>query len=1324
MSLNRSTRFSLPLIGKSLLVVCMLMGSSRMYAQDTNLDTPNLSFENGSLEGWEQYLGGYYMDPNDDSTYKYTEWTPVINSENIEIVNGDRTSQDPVISCWDLPTNPDGITPVRVGANKNGESYTYNQSHRTGGRSWAQTEKLVYSFVVTENTTLLSYRFAVVLHCPDLVKQANQRAEHSGNGLPTFSINIVLEDTVTGLRTNLPCGNISVRGDSENRSSLKLVKEQSSTKCTGSSEGKNQGTLEQFAYRPWSYGNLDLSNQIGKKVTITIINHDCLREVTDAAGNPSGVFGPGSHRAYGYFWAETKKLNLKVKNCGLEDAIIEAPEGFSSYEWYRKEDQMALEVDPTNPRKAIVRKNQIDDNITYCCKMSSAATNCSPITLTTKLRTVGVGIDFTTTDGCDGMVDFKAKFKCDGDNIVSYKWDFGDGTTSNMPDPEAHYMKPGEYDVKVTVGTQMQCTDSFTKRITVRYFPKLEISAFDSVCSGESVTLTALQAAEGSTYLWNTGDETQTITIDSMKNTQSFNVTVTDTFGCQYEKNILINVKPVARFTIVGDAEVCQKDTATLTAIPDNLTSADNVLFIWNTNDSTPQIKVCPLYDNMIYTAIAKLHNGCSTKESFAIKVNPLPYVQITGTSAICKGENAEFTAEASNATGEVTYVWKDLFNGVSRTESPDTTSEYTVYVVDENHCQSAPATHKVRVKNVPGLVMSGDTLICEGFPTKLSVTGASSSTLKWYDGTTGVNTITRVPTQDTTYWVEGQSNGCLSKAEISIKLLETPSIYVDGNTSVCPGQSIVLRAHGAHHYKWGNGQEGDTLLDKPTASGTYMVYGYSKENCEVSELVNVTVNQLPLVYTEGDHQACLGSMVEIEAFDANENTISYSWSTGSIGKKIIPKITKNEKFWVVAQNKFGCVDSVSHEVSLTTPPSLTYTGKTTVCLGESVTLQGGGALAYSWNDGKSEVSGPSYNFTPTGNTRIRLTGYNVSNCPSDTNIQIGVVTPPTLFLMGDSAVCLGDEFTLVVSGADHFKWNTGDETNSITYKLNSATEYTVYGTDDTGCSSSVSKMVKVRPAPILKIRKGEQSGCQNRPDTINLYAEGADIYQWSAVPDNESVARNGYASHLVATISESTHFSVEGIDEFGCKGYADYDVDLLPRQDIQFTVYPTFIEEGSSNVRFSGVSPKDSKWIWEADDNSGEIEGMNTSHYFDPSAADSFVVKVRAIDEFGCEYTGKQTIFTWLDFWAPEGFTPNGDDMNDAFKFYGGEYMDEFEYIIFNRLGEIVFTGHSITDEWDGTVDGEPCPWGVYGWYCKYKSNYMGIDKQGDRKGFVSLIR
>ena len=330
----------------------------------------------------------------------------------------------------------------------------------------------------------------------------------------------------------------------------------------------------------------------------------------------------------------------------------------------------------------------------------------------------------------------------------------------------------------------------------------------------------------------------------------------------------------------------------------------------------------------------------------------------------------------------------------------------------------------------------------------------------------------------------------------------------------------------------------------------------------------------------------------------------------------------------------------------------------------------------------------------------------------------------PSILITGDTAVCLGEEFNLYASGATTYKWNTGDEADHITYNTSSTSEYTVYGTNESGCTSSASHIVMVRPSPIIQIEQGPQSGCLNKPDTIRLHAKGASLYQWTSDPYNASVAKNGLTSDLTATIEEPTLVMVEGTDEFGCKGQAEISMELMPRQQIEFAVFPTFIESGSSNVRFTGMSPKDSRWFWETDDTYTISEGVNSSHYFDPNAADSFVVKVKAIDKFGCEYTGRQAIYTWLDFWAPEGFTPNGDDVNDSFKFYGGEYMDSFEYIIYNRIGEIVFEGKSITDEWDGTIDGVPCPWGVYGWYCKYKSNYMGIDKEGERKGFVSLIR
>ncbi len=1291
---------------KRVIFTGVLFNALNIFSQEVNVDTPNLSFETGDLLGWEQYTGEFYRNGT-GNTYEYRNWTPVINSDRIEVVSGlPNSSQDPIISCWDLPTNPNGIHPVRIGSTDATESTTAGVT---------AAEKLVYKFVVTENTSLLTFRYAAVMHCPD--------ADHTGEQLPSFSVSMVVSNPAVGSEELLDCGNFTIRGDNQNASNIQLVKNMGANlSCTSSKVvvNNNYTTLKQYAYSPWKYGNIDLSQHIGKELTITLLNHDCMRY--DAT---TGTMETCNHRSYGYFWAETKKLELKVKNCGSEDAEIVAPDGFEKYEWFRS-DNVAVTKDPQNPKRAIIKQNQIKNGVTYSCRLSSGNSNCSDIILSTELQEVGVVIDFDHSDECGGLVKFTNKTEAQGDKINSCSWDFNDGTISTHTDPEVRYKKSGEYDVNLTVRTDMGCIMAKKKKITVRNFPDLDILANDSVCYEESFKLTVLNASSGSSIKWNTGETTPTIQVDSIRFSQEYLVEVVDEYNCVYKDSVWVNVKPAALFDVIGDNEVCLHDSVTLTARAYSITSSEDMQFKWSTGETTPQIKVCPEHDGEVYSVVGKYKNGCSMNQSKAIKVNPAPTVSVTGTKEVCRGEEAIITADATQSTGEITYIWDDIHSGQNRTERPESTTTYTVRAVDERRCASLPKSHTVTVKPTPTLELKGDTIICEGMSTTLTVTSDNSSSIRWYDGTTGVSTITRKPSQDTTYWVEGETEGCRAYAEIIVNLWFTPSIWVDGNTSICPGETSILRAHGAHHYKWSNGQTTDSLVVQPSSSTTYTVYGYSDKDCPTTEIVPVSVNPRPSIRTVGDHVACQGSLLQIEAIDDNttEKAISFAWNNGAIGTTIIPQINESTKFTVTAENKFGCVDSATHEVSMTTPPDLSYQGETIVCLGNTITLKGVGALTYTWDDGEKQVTAPTLEIMPTTNMKIRLTGSNTSNCPSTLDIPVGVITPPTLYLTGDSAVCLGSPFTLFVSGATTYEWSTGDKTASITYNLDKSGEYTVYGTNNEGCTTSASKHVTVRPAPTITITKGAQSGCQDKADTINLYAKGAASYQWTSIPENESVARNGYADHLVAYITENTHFTVEGTDEYGCTSQAEYDIELLPREDLHFIVSPTYIEHGNSNVHFAGITPTGSKWYWDPGDGQREEEGSNTSHFYSPNVVDSFVVRVKAIDKYGCEYNGRQAILTWIDFWAPEGFTPNGDDLNDSFKFYGGEYLDEFSYIIYNRLGEIIFEGQSIYDEWDGTVNGEHCPMGVYGWYCKYKSNYMGVDRDGDRRGFVSLIR
>lgn len=157
-----------------------------------------------------------------------------------------------------------------------------------------------------------------------------------------------------------------------------------------------------------------------------------------------------------------------------------------------------------------------------------------------------------------------------------------------------------------------------------------------------------------------------------------------------------------------------------------------------------------------------------------------------------------------------------------------------------------------------------------------------------------------------------------------------------------------------------------------------------------------------------------------------------------------------------------------------------------------------------------------------------------------------------------------------------------------------------------------------------------------------------------------------------------------------------------------------------------TGIFPETHNWTWDTDDNTDDKRGQSVKYAFtNPSTRDSFLITARAIDEKGCLYEGDTIVYVWKDFWAPNAFTPNDDDINDGFHFLGTEFMTDFHFIIYDRTGRIVFEGNDRNAKWDGRdLNGNLCPWGVYGYVVDFKSEYKGIDKQDTRKGTITLIR
>lgn len=86
----------------------------------------------------------------------------------------------------------------------------------------------------------------------------------------------------------------------------------------------------------------------------------------------------------------------------------------------------------------------------------------------------------------------------------------------------------------------------------------------------------------------------------------------------------------------------------------------------------------------------------------------------------------------------------------------------------------------------------------------------------------------------------------------------------------------------------------------------------------------------------------------------------------------------------------------------------------------------------------------------------------------------------------------------------------------------------------------------------------------------------------------------------------------------------------------------------------------------------------------------------------------------------VPTAFSPNGDGQNDILTVFGSGY-NNFEFLIFNRSGELVFKSNDPGVGWDGIYQGQKQGMGVYNYILR------GSCVDGDnffKKGNITLLR
>ncbi|MES2371856.1 MAG: Ig-like domain-containing protein, partial [Bacteroidota bacterium] len=262
----------------------------------------------------------------------------------------------------------------------------------------------------------------------------------------------------------------------------------------------------------------------------------------------------------------------------------------------------------------------------------------------------------------------------------SWLWNTGETTQS------INVSASSNKTVTVTDGNGCSATSSATT-VAVNPLPTPTITAGSTTtfCADGSVNLTA---SAGSSWVWNTGETTQSITVNTSSNKS---VTVTDGNGCSAISSattVTVNALPSATITAGGPTTFCAGGSVTLTA-------GAGSSWLWNTGETTQSI-TANTSSNKIVTITNG--NGCSaTSSATTVVVNPLPTPTIIAgsTTTFCAGGSVNLTASAGNS-----WLWNT--GETTQSITVNTSSSKAVTVTDGNGCSATSSATTVVVNPLP----------------------------------------------------------------------------------------------------------------------------------------------------------------------------------------------------------------------------------------------------------------------------------------------------------------------------------------------------------------------------------------------------------------------------------------------------------------------------------------------------------------------------------------------------------------------------------------------------------------------------------------------
>lgn len=198
---------------------------------------------------------------------------------------------------------------------------------------------------------------------------------------------------------------------------------------------------------------------------------------------------------------------------------------------------------------------------------------------------------------------------------------------------------------------------------------------------------------------------------------------------------------------------------------------------------------------------------------------------------------------------------------------------------------------------------------------------------------------------------------------------------------------------------------------------------------------------------------------------------------------------------------------------------TITPSGATSFCSGDSVTLTANVNISYLWNTGATTISIKSYT---SGIYTVTVTdGLGCTGVSSPTTVTVSTSPPvPVITPSGSTTFCSGASVNLTATAATSWLWSTGATTQTI--NVTTAAVFTVTVTNAGGCtksSASTTTTVSALPGVPTITPTGATTFCSG--STVLLTGTAATSYLWSTGAITQAIT-TGTAGTYTITVTNA----------------------------------------------------------------------------------------------------------------------------------------------------------------------------------------------------------